>query len=73
MVSKDIWLSYTKQQKTAKVVECINQLQEIESGTHVLSKTRETGRLCHVKKDLEKFIINTASWEAEQKKHSDEL
>ncbi len=55
------------------MVECLNQLKEIETGTHSMSNSRDEGRLCHVKKDLEQFIINTASWEAEQKKHNDEL
>lgn len=65
MVTRDVWFSLSDKDKLSKVVECLNQINDIETGKHQLSGTPTQGRLCHVKKDLEKFLVNTALWEAE--------
>lgn len=63
MVTEPIWRAFSKKEKEDKIVECLTQIEEIELGKHRLSGTRQSGALCHVKSDLEKFILNAISWE----------
>jgi len=62
-MTKDIWASLSKQRKKEEIERCLQQLVDIESGKHNLSGTKEQGRLAQVKKDLERFILQTLEWE----------
>lgn len=64
VTTKDVWFSLSKDDRKKKVVECLDQLHDIQNKKHPLSGKYDQGRLANVKKDLEAFLINTAEWES---------
>lgn len=63
MITKEIWLSYSKEKKKEEISNCLQQLYDIDHSKHDLSGKKEQGVLAKIKKDLETFILNTLEWE----------
>ena len=66
MITKDGWLILTPEKRIEKLSEALEQLNDIDTPKSKLKVKLDQGRLAHLKKDLETFIINCISWESDR-------
>lgn len=64
MITRDVWLTLSKDVKKSKMVEALTQLHTIDNNSHPISGKNDQGRLANVKKDFETFVLNAAEWES---------
>ena len=63
MLSQEEWQVLAKPDKMGILAACLQQIYNIEHGTHELSGKPEQGKLSALKKELESFAKNVIQWE----------